>query len=120
MAHQGPGVNAPDAHHTVLGEPVVEASFGAPAAGHRRQLAGDHPTGVGPLSFAVSRVDAGVTQFRIGEGDQLAGIAGVGDDLLITGHACVEHHFADDGPPCSEALAAQQGAIGQDQQALGG
>jgi len=84
----------------------------------RSQLAGNHAAHLRGIGFLILGIDAGVAQFRVSEGDQLTDVAGIGDHLLIAGHAGVEHHFADGGSNRPEGKAAQQGAIRQHQQRL--
>ena len=53
---------------------------------------------------------------REGEGDELSGIRGIGENLLITGHRGVEADFADGVAFRAEAEAFQHGAIGKHEQ----
>ena len=53
---------------------------------------------------------------REGEGDELAGIGGIGEDLLVTGHRGIEADFADRVAFGAEAEAFQHGAVGQHQE----
>jgi hypothetical protein len=39
-------------------------------------------------------IDTGIADVRIGQRDDLPGIARVGQDFLIAGHRGVEHHLA--------------------------
>jgi len=50
---------------------------------------------------------------RKGEGDELSGIGGIGQNLLITRHRGVEAYFADCVALGAEAKAFQHGAIGK-------
>ena len=74
---------------------------------------------MGAIRFLIGGVDPGIAQFGVGEGDQLPGVTRVGHDLLIAGHAGVEHHFSDGRAPGPEGLTAQHGAVGQHQQGSG-
>ena len=47
-------------------------------------------------AFDILGVDAVVADFRIGHRDDLAAIAGIGEDLLVAGHRGVEADFAVD------------------------
>src|SRR3546814_3973637 len=40
-------------------------------------------------------VDAGITDMRIGKGNDLPVVAGIGQDFLISRHGCVENDFGD-------------------------
>jgi hypothetical protein len=63
--------------------------------------------------FDVLVVGADVADMGKGEGDELAGIGGIGEDLLITGHGGVEADFADGLAFRAEAKAFQHGAVGK-------
>ena len=71
---------------------------------------------MGPIGFLVLAIHARIAQFRVGEGDELARVARVGDDLLVAGHAGVENHFTDGATPGPKGLTAQHQAIGEHQQ----
>ena len=58
-------------------------------------------------------VGADIADMREGEGDELAGIGGIGEDLLIAGHRGVEADLADRMALGAEAKAFQHGAVGQ-------
>ena len=45
--------------------------------------------------FDVFEVDAGIANVWIREGDNLAAVAGIGQDFLIAGHCRVENYFTD-------------------------
>ena len=48
---------------------------------------------------------------RIGQGDDLARVRGIGEDLLVTGHGGVEHHFADGEAGRADGFALEHGAV---------
>ena len=50
---------------------------------------------------------------RESEGDELPGIGGVGEDLLIAGHRGVEADFADGVAFRAEAKTLQHGTVGK-------
>ena len=58
-------------------------------------------------------VGADIADMREGEGDELPGIGGIGEDLLIAGHRGVEADFADRLAFRAEAETLQHGAIGK-------
>ena len=60
-------------------------------------------------------VGADIADVREGEGDDLPGIRGVGEDLLIAGHGGVEADLADRGAGGAQAEALQHGPVGQHQ-----
>ena len=63
--------------------------------------------------FDVLVVGADVADMREGEGDELPGIGGIGEDLLIAGHRGVEADFADGLAFGAEAKAFEHRAIGE-------
>ena len=52
---------------------------------------------------------------REGEGDDLAGIAGIGQDLLIPGHRGIEAYLADRGARGTQSSAPQHRPVGKNQ-----
>ena len=65
--------------------------------------------GLGRLE--ILEVDAVVADQRIGHGDDLAGVGGIGEDLLISGHRGVENDLALTGAGAAEDTACQDRAI---------
>ena len=57
-------------------------------------LLGVDDGGPGLFGLVVLGRAAGVADVRVGQRDQLPGVGGIGDDLLVAGHGGVEHHFA--------------------------
>ncbi len=53
---------------------------------------------------------------REGEGDELPGIGGIGQDLLIAGHGGIEADLADRVAFGAEAKAFQHGPVGKHQE----
>ena len=95
MSNQGAGVDRVNPHDAVLIHPALEGLLTSPAAGPNRELPCDYTASMGAIRFLVLIIDAGVTQFWIGEGDELPRIAGIGQHFLITSHSSVEDHFTD-------------------------
>ena len=56
---------------------------------------------------------------REGEGDDLPGIGGIGEDLLIAGHGGIEADLADRGTGGAEPETLQHGSVGQHQKGRG-
>ena len=73
---------------------------------------------MGTVRLLIVTVHTGVSQFRIGEGDQLSCIGRVGDHLLIAGHTGVEHHLTHHGAAVPERFSRKDGAIGQHEMSL--
>src|SRR5690606_11094617 len=68
--------------------------------------------------LVVLGCQAVVALVRVGHRDQLAVVAGVGEDLLVAGQGGVEHDLADGGADRAEGLAAEGAAVLQDEQGL--
>ena len=60
-------------------------------------------------------VGADIADMRKGEGDDLPGIGGIGEDFLIAGHGRVEADFAHGFAGRAEAEAFEHGAVGKDE-----
>ncbi len=57
-----------------------------------------------------------VADMGIGEGDDLAAVREVGEDLLITGHGGIEYHLSDRLTVISDGFAGKPGPVFQNQQ----
>ena len=62
----------------------------------------------------IVRIDAVVPNEGIGHRDDLSGVGGVCEHLLVAGHAGVEHNFSRDVPARAEGLAFKGRAVGED------
>ena len=100
--------------------PDIERLAAAPVAGLGSQLPGDHATGMGSVRLLVIGIHPGIAKFWVGEADELTGVGGVGEHLLVTGHAGVEHHFANHGSTAAEGLSRQNGAVSKNEMCRSG
>ena len=73
--------------------------------------------GGGVDGFDVLVVDADDSDMREGEGDDLGGVGGVGEDFLVAGHRRVEADLADRRAGRADAEALDQRAIGKNDHA---
>ncbi|MCW0450790.1 hypothetical protein NB706_003624 [Xanthomonas sacchari] len=113
-AGQLAGVDAGDGDHAALDQPVRQRHLVAPVAGAARHVAHDQ-AGRPDLGGLVVLVGAaGVADMRIRQRDQLAGVGGIGEDLLVAGHGGVEHHFADGQAGSAYGFALEHGAVFKD------
>ena len=111
VAGDGAGVDALDADDALLDELVVQGALGAPVGGAAGGVADDvagHPDAAG---LGVVVVDAGVADVRRGLDHELAGVGGVGDGLLVAGHAGGEDGLAQGGAGGAVAGAAEDPAV---------
>ena len=110
-ADQGAGVDPLDAQHVVLGQVGVERAAGAVVADQAAQLADDEPADPGASALGVLGVDPVVADQRVGHRHDLAVIGGVGEDLLIAGHARVEDDLAVGLTPGAERPPREDRAV---------
>jgi hypothetical protein len=96
VAHQRARVDAGDGRHAAVAEPVQPSALGAGVvlAVDRRA----HDRRARPRALGLHRLlrDAVVADVWIGEGDELAGEAGIGHRLLVAAHPRREDHLAGD------------------------
>ena len=100
-----PRVDAADTRQIVALQPVVER-LGRPPVGGLGDVAAQHHAARGGIdALDVLEIGADIADMGEGEGDDLPGIGGIGDDLLVAGHRGVEadlaHRVAGERPrPC--------------------
>ena len=95
----------------LLDEFVVQGTFGAPVGGPAGGVADNvagHPDAAG---LGVVLVHAGVADVRRGLDHELAGVGGVGDGLLVAGHAGREDGLAEGRSGGAVAGAAEDPAV---------
>jgi hypothetical protein len=92
-AGQLAGVDAGDGDDVAFLQVVRQRLLAAEVRQQARQVLDDQAGGVDLRGFDVFTVDARVADVRIGQGDDLAAVAGVGQDFLVAGHRGVEHHL---------------------------
>ena len=114
---QRPRVDAGEADDAARLQPLVEMLGGAVVRGVGDGRAQDHAARarrrrhVHRLDILV--VGADIADMREGEGDELPGIGGIGEDLLIAGHRGVEADFTDGLAFGAETEAFEHRAIGE-------
>src|SRR5690606_40927397 len=93
------------------GQPFRQRRAAAPAARAARDVAHDQPGRPDPAGLVVLAGAAGVADVGIGQGDDLAGVRGVGEDFLVAGHGRVEHDFTDGKAGRADGYAFEDGAV---------
>ena len=94
-ARQAAGVDAGDGHQALVTQVVGQVTRGAEVGRAQRQVL-DHQSGSMRLrGLDILVVDPVATNVRIGQRHDLSAIAGICQDLLVTGQCGVEDHFAD-------------------------
>ncbi len=110
-------VDAGDADDAALLQPAVEMLGRAVArrTGDRRaQHCAAHARAGGEVrGLGVLDVGADVADVREGEGDDLPGVGGIGEDLLVAGHRRVEANLADGRAGGAEADPGNDCSVGQ-------
>ena len=114
---QRAGVDAGEADDAAGAQPLVEMFGGAVVRGIGDGGAQDHAARARRRRH-VHRLDvfvvgADIADMREGEGDELPGIGGIGEDLLIAGHRGVEADLADGVAFRAEAKTFQHGTVGK-------
>ena len=110
---EGAGVEPLDAGDSMLGEEVGEGLAGAPVGDEGGEFADGEGAGVGLAGLVILRGDAVVPDHGAGEGDDLAAVGGVGEDLLVAGHGGVEAGFPGGGAGVPEGGSVEKGAVGE-------
>ena len=103
---EGPNKDGLSRYHV-----LQQAHVGAIVRIKRRKLLDDKPRHVRRLALHVLAIDAVVADQRIGHGDDLTLVAGIGEDLLIAGHRGVEDDFALGGSGSAKGAAGENGAV---------
>ena len=113
MAGDASGVDPGDPDQPARLQPAIEMLRRAEVRGLGDRGPQDHAAGVAVDGLDVFVVGADVADVREGERDQLPGIGGIGQDLLIAGHGGIEDQFAHDGAGRSQPLAEKRRAVGE-------
>ena len=66
-----------------------------------------------PRGLDVFGIDTGIADVGVGQRDDLARIARVSQDFLITGHRGIEHHLANRAAYRTDALAVEDRPVGK-------
>jgi len=67
--------------------------FGAPARRQAGKLTHDERFNIRTRSFFIVLIRANISDVRVGEADNLSGIAWIGENFLISGEAGIENSF---------------------------
>src|SRR6266478_4464979 len=113
VADERAGVDAGDADDRVLAHVVAEALLRAPAARGIPILLDDEAADERAPRLRVLAVDADVADLGIRHRHELAGVRGIGEDLLVAGHRGIEDDLAAGLAVGAERGAAKDGAVGE-------
>ena len=106
-----------DRRDAAVAQPGEPAALGARGVLAVDRLAHDDGARMDPVGLHRLRGDAVVADQRVGENDDLAGVAGIGHGLLVAGHRGVEDHLAETIDRCADQLAVEAGPVLQEQEA---
>src|ERR1700730_9750298 len=93
MAHQCAGVDIGEHRNPELFEIFVRDLLRAPVRAYAGELAYDEAFDIRPRSFVVFGIRSVITDFRIGENDDLASVGRVGENFLIAGDGSIKNYF---------------------------
>ena len=110
-SRQSPRVHIGNRNDPLIGQVLLKRSLCAPTAGAPWRLPDDEPGGPHAARLHVLEVDARVADLRIGQGNDLPGIGGIGKNLLVTGHRRIENHLADGHARYADRLPTEQAAV---------
>ena len=119
VAGQRTGVDAADADDALVAQVVVQAAHAAPAGRDAGRVAHDVAGDPDAGGLGVLVVHAGVADVRGRHHDDLAVVAGVGQRLLVAGHAGGEDRLAEGLALGSERLTAKGAPVLEDQDRWG-
>src|SRR3984957_10738861 len=94
MPDKRPRVEVPYHRNAVAFEKFLRGFGGAPIRGERCEFAYDQSFDVRLCRLVVIAIRADISYVGISEADNLAGIAGIGENFLVTGEAGIENDFA--------------------------
>jgi len=111
VANQRPRVDIPNDGDFVAFEVFLCGFARTPIGSERREIANNERFYVGSRRFLVIQVCADVADVRIGEADNLAGVAGIGEDFLVTGKAGIKNDFAAPAGASSRRAAVKDSPV---------
>ena len=94
VPYQRARVDIPDHGNLVAVEVQVRCFRGAPAGSDVREFADDQGFDVGFRRFLIIEIRANVSDVGISQTDNLPGVAGIGENFLVSGEAGVKNDFA--------------------------
>lgn len=107
----GPGVDPLDAGDAVFCQERAKRTTGAPVRRHFAGFPDDDSGYLHPIGLEVVVIDAVVPDQRVGEGDDLARVARIVEDLLVAGHPGVEDDLANGIALRPQRLALIDGTV---------
>src|SRR3989449_4442068 len=90
----------------------------APVGADSRELANDQTFNIGPRGFVVFRIGAVISDFRIGENNNLAAVRRIGENFLIPGDGSMKNALAVTFAFGAVAFAAEDAPVFQRKDSL--
>jgi len=107
------GIDTRDRDDALRLQIVGERLLGAEIRGKYRQITDDQAGGMDFGGFDILGIHADIADMRIGERDDLARVARIGQDFLIPGDRGIEHHFADRRTGGADRMTTKDRAVGE-------
>jgi hypothetical protein len=114
-ADQAARVDPGDPDEIAILQPSVQGAPGPPVGGGSNLLAQNQAAACGRARFDILVVGTHIPDVRESEGDDLARVGRIGEDLLVSGHRGVEAHFPEGLAEGAEAPPPEDRAVLQDQ-----
>lgn len=112
---QPAGIDAGNPDKPLTLEPAVEVRQGPKIRWIRDRRLQHDPARGGVQSFDVVVIGSHVADMGEGERDDLAGVGGIGDDLLVARHGRVEANLSDRRAGAPDAVTPENGTVVQHQ-----
>jgi len=113
---QAAGIDSGKRDDAMLAEIIGQALLFAEIRIADRQVADNQPGRVYARRLDVFGIDADIADMRIGQGNDLARIAWVGQDFLVTGHRGIEHDLANRMAGGTDRIATKNRAVSERKQ----
>jgi hypothetical protein len=94
MPHQRARIDVPDDRNLMAVQIKLRGLRAPPVRRNLGELPHDQRFDVRPRGFFVVQVCADVPDVRVGQADDLPGIAWIGEDFLVSGETCIENDLA--------------------------
>jgi hypothetical protein len=111
VAHQRARVNLGEHRDLELLHELVGHLLRAPVGADFRKLAHDQPLDVRTHGLVVFGIGAVVSDFRVGQDDDLPGVGGVGENFLVAGNGSIKNDFAGALAFSAVAFASEDSAV---------
>src|SRR5208282_26154 len=111
VANQRPRVNLSEHGNLELLHEFIGDLLRAPVGTDFRKLAYDQPLDVGAHGLAVFGIGAVVSDFRVGQDNDLSGVRRVGENFLVAGNGSIKNDFARALAFSAVAFASEDSAV---------